>query len=113
MSPLPVPPPQAGEGTAWRRTSLHWRNSDLRGIQMTHLVVMEGDGIGPEITAATLGVMRAADAKFGLRLRFTPVPIGVAALKAEGTTLPEASVTAAEKADGVVLGPVDHNSYPP
>ena len=25
---------------------------------MTHLVVMEGDGIGPEITAATLGVLR-------------------------------------------------------
>jgi 3-isopropylmalate dehydrogenase len=80
---------------------------------MTHLVVMEGDGIGPEITAATLGVLRAADAAFGLGLSFTAVPIGVAALRAHGTTLPEASFKAAQAADGVVLGPVDHNAYPP
>ena len=80
---------------------------------MTHLVVMEGDGIGPEITAATLGVLRAADRTFGLGLTFTTVPIGVAALEAHGTTLPESSFEAAQKADGVVLGPVDHNAYPP
>jgi isocitrate/isopropylmalate dehydrogenase len=80
---------------------------------MTHLVVMEGDGIGPEITTATLDVLRAADSTFGLGLTFTTVPIGLAALKAQGTTLPEASFKAAQEADGVVLGPVDHNSYPP
>ena len=34
------------------------------------LLVLEGDGIGPEITAATLGVLRAADAKFALALSF-------------------------------------------
>ena len=80
---------------------------------MTHLVVMEGDGIGPEITAATLGVLRVADKTFGLGLRFTAVPIGLAALRAQGTTLPDASYEAAREADGVVLGPVDHNAYPP
>ncbi len=80
---------------------------------MTNLVVMEGDGIGPEITAATLGVLKVADRAFGLGLKFTPVPIGDAALRAHGTTLPEASFEAARDADGVVLGPVDHNAYPP
>jgi len=80
---------------------------------MTNLVVMEGDGIGPEITAATLGVLKVADRAFGLGLKFTNVPIGVAALRAHGTTLPEASFEAARDADGVVLGPVDHNAYPP
>ncbi|MGH6771566.1 MAG: isocitrate/isopropylmalate dehydrogenase family protein [Xanthobacteraceae bacterium] len=80
---------------------------------MTHLVVMEGDGIGPEITAATLGVLRAADKAFELGLTFTPVTIGHAALRAEGTTLPDAAFKAAQEADGVVLGPVDHNAYPP
>ena len=74
---------------------------------------MEGDGIGPEIIAATLNVLRTADAAFGLGLKFTPVTIGHAALRAQGTTLPDAAVTAAQNADGVVLGPVDHNSYPP
>jgi len=85
----------------------HW------SCRMTNLVVMEGDGIGPEITAATLGVLKVADRAFGLGLTFTNVPIGVAALRAQGTTLPEASFKAAQEADGVVLGPVDHNAYPP
>jgi isocitrate dehydrogenase (NAD+) len=77
------------------------------------IVVMEGDGIGPEITAATLAVLRAVDHAFGLRLSFTPVTIGLAALRAQGTTLPDAAVEAAKAADGVILGPVSHNDYPP
>jgi 3-isopropylmalate dehydrogenase len=77
------------------------------------LVVMEGDGIGPEITAATLAVLRAADSRFGLGLTLTPVTIGLAALREQGTTLPSAAVEAARAADGVILGPVDHNAYPP
>jgi isocitrate/isopropylmalate dehydrogenase len=77
------------------------------------LVVMEGDGIGPEITAATLAVLRAVDRAFGLGLSFTPVTIGLEALRAQGTTLPDAALEAAKAADGVILGPVSHNDYPP
>ena len=77
------------------------------------IVVMEGDGIGPEITAATMEVVRAVDARFELGLSFTPVAIGLAALRAHGTTLPEAALAAAKTADGVILGPVSHNEYPP
>src|SRR5947208_3195574 len=74
---------------------------------------MEGDGIGPEITAATMRVVRAADDLFKLGLSFAPVSIGLAALSAHGTTLPETAVEAAKAADGVILGPVSHNDYPP
>ena len=77
------------------------------------IVVMEGDGIGPEITAATLEVLRVAERIFGLGLSFTPVSIGLAGLRAHGTTLPETAVAAAKAADGVILGPVSHNDYPP
>src|SRR5260221_682389 len=77
------------------------------------IVVMEGDGIGPEITAATMAVLGAADRVFKLGLAFTPVAIGLAALRAQGTTLPPAAVYAAKAADGVILGPVSHNDYPP
>jgi isocitrate dehydrogenase (NAD+) len=77
------------------------------------IVVMEGDGIGPEITAATLEVLRAAERMFELGLSFTPVSVGLASLRAQGTTLPDAAVAAAEAADGVILGPVSHNDYPP
>src|SRR5260221_11150262 len=77
------------------------------------IVVMEGDGIGPEITAATMAVLGAADRVFKLGLAFTPVAIGLAALRAQGTTLPPAAVDAAKAADGVILGPVTHNHLPP
>ena len=77
------------------------------------IVVMEGDGIGPEITAATLDVLRAAERVFALDLSFAPVAVGFAALRAHGSTLPDAAAQAASAADGVILGPVSHNDYPP
>ena len=56
---------------------------------------------------------RAADHIFKLGLSFTPVTIGLAALRAQGTTISDAAVDAATAADGVILGPVSHNVYPP
>src|SRR4051812_30496409 len=80
---------------------------------MTHLLVMEGDGIGPEISAATLAVLRAADRRFGLQLSFSTAAVGFPALRECGTTFPQAAYEAARDADGVILGPVSHNDYPP
>src|ERR671924_1269569 len=77
------------------------------------IVVMEGDGIGPEITAATMAVLRAADGTFKLGLSVAPVSIGLAALRAHGTTLPDAAVEAAKAAGGGVLRPGLHKDYPP
>ena len=80
---------------------------------MVSLLVMEGDGIGPEICGATLNVLRAADRRFELKLGFTTATIGFAALKAQGTTCPDSAIATAKAADGVILGPVSHNEYPP
>lgn len=77
------------------------------------LLVLEGDGIGPEITAATIEVIKAAAARFSLPLRLTHAEIGFAALARHGTTLPPEVIAAARAADGVILGPVSHNAYPP
>src|SRR5215470_10679302 len=83
------------------------RNSPIR------LVVMPGDGIGPEITAATLAVLTAVKRTFALNLAFEHVPVGHAALRAFGSTLPDNAFKMAETADGIILGPVSHNEYPP
>jgi isocitrate/isopropylmalate dehydrogenase len=80
---------------------------------VTKLLVMEGDGIGPEISAATVGVLRAADGVFGLGLELGSATVGFTALRQHGTTFPQAAFEAAQAADGVVLGPVSHNDYPP
>jgi isocitrate/isopropylmalate dehydrogenase len=77
------------------------------------LMVLPGDGIGPEITAATVEVLQAADKAFGLGLRFESAEIGFATLKSHGTTLRPEVKEAAAAADGVILGPVSHNDYPP
>jgi 3-isopropylmalate dehydrogenase len=77
------------------------------------IVVLAGDGIGPEITAATMTVLVAAAKKFDLPLNFTHETIGFAALRKSGSTIPEAVFEKAREADGVVLGPISHNEYPP
>src|SRR5882757_8415537 len=77
------------------------------------LCVMHGDGIGPEITTAMLGVLHAAAKLWQLELTFDEVKVGLGPLKQQGTTFPEAAFEAAKAADGVILGPVSHNDYPP
>ena len=76
------------------------------------IVVMPGDGIGEEITAATLGVLRVADERFGLGLTYDIQEIGFAALEKTGTTFPDAVLERARKADGILLGPISHLDYP-
>ncbi len=77
------------------------------------LLVLEGDGIGREICAATVQVLDAASRLFGFALAYEQAEIGFTALEKQGTTFPEAVFEAAKRADGIILGPVSHNEYPP
>ncbi|WP_121034228.1 isocitrate/isopropylmalate dehydrogenase family protein [Terracoccus luteus] len=77
------------------------------------LLVLPGDGIGPEITDATLRVLDTVDRRFGLGLEIDCHEIGFASLATDGTTLPDSVLDAVAAADGTVLGPVSHYDYPP
>jgi len=77
------------------------------------LVVLAGDGIGPEISAATVSVVESALGHNGITATFTDGTIGFDALAASGTTMPDAIVDLSRAAVGVVLGPVSHLDYPP
>jgi len=77
------------------------------------ILVLPGDGIGPEITQATLTVLDRANAKYKLGLEWDIREIGFAALKKNGSTMPEDVMAAARAAPGIILGPVDHLQYPP
>ncbi|MBV8185457.1 MAG: isocitrate/isopropylmalate dehydrogenase family protein [Hyphomicrobiales bacterium] len=77
------------------------------------ILVLPGDGIGPEITKATLHVLRAVDAASPFGLEIERRDIGFASLRAEGTTLPQAVLERVPEAGGVLLGPVSHLDYPP
>jgi isocitrate/isopropylmalate dehydrogenase len=76
------------------------------------ILVLPGDGIGPEITRSTLDVLRAADEVFSLALEFQTRDIGLASLKSQGTTLPSEVMRLVPEMDGVILGPVSHYDYP-
>ena len=76
------------------------------------IVVMPGDGIGPEITTATLKVLQAANEAFGLGIRYETQEIGLGTLKTQGTTLPPGVMDRVRGADGAILGPVSHFDYP-
>ncbi|MBR0724971.1 isocitrate/isopropylmalate dehydrogenase family protein [Bradyrhizobium manausense] len=76
------------------------------------IIVLPGDGIGPEITDATLRVLKAADQSLSLGLEYETHQIGLVSLKEQGTTLPDQVMTRIPEADGVILGPVSHYEYP-
>ncbi len=76
------------------------------------ILVLPGDGIGPEITQATLAVLDRANAEFKLGLEWDQRDIGLTTLKSKGSTLPDDVMEAARKAPGIILGPVDHLIYP-
>ena len=76
------------------------------------LLLLPGDGIGPEISAVTRAVVEAIDRRFSLGIEIDQREIGFPALEADGTTLPDAVMEAAGAADAVILGPVDSAAYP-
>jgi 3-isopropylmalate dehydrogenase len=68
------------------------------------IAVLPGDGIGPEVTEATLAVLRALDARHGLGLAFETLPAGAFAYRESGTELSEESFARCETADAILLG---------
>jgi 3-isopropylmalate dehydrogenase len=70
------------------------------------IVVLPGDGIGPEVTAEGVRVLRAVAAKFGHQLDFREALIGGCAIDATGTALPDDTLAACASADAILLGAV-------
>jgi isocitrate/isopropylmalate dehydrogenase len=76
------------------------------------ILVLPGDGIGPEITRTTLEVLQTVDTTLSLGLEIEVHDIGLATLKSQGTTLPPEVLRRIPEVDGVILGPVSHYEYP-
>ncbi|MBC7600401.1 MAG: isocitrate/isopropylmalate dehydrogenase family protein [Polaromonas sp.] len=76
------------------------------------LIVMPGDGIGPEITESTMDVLQAVEKIIPLGLTYEFVEIGFASLAKNGTTLTDDALNKARCSDGIILGPISHMDYP-
>jgi 3-isopropylmalate dehydrogenase len=78
-----------------------------------NVLVLPGDGIGEEITQATMTVLNVVNDRYSLGLEFEFDEIGFKALDKTGTTLPDAVLEKARHSDGIILGPISHLDYPP
>jgi len=75
------------------------------------IAALPGDGIGPEVTRAALGVLRAACAREGIAVDVAEHAVGGAALRATGSPLPDATLAACLEADAVLLGAVGDPAF--
>ncbi|MBI1733146.1 MAG: 3-isopropylmalate dehydrogenase [Gammaproteobacteria bacterium] len=74
---------------------------------MSHkILILDGDGIGPEIIAEAETTLAVLASEFGLAAEIEHAPIGGAALDAAGQPLPEATLALAMAADAVLFGAI-------
>lgn len=73
---------------------------------MKKILVLPGDGIGPEITAQAVKVLTRVSERFGRSLQIDTAPVGGCAYEETGTPLPEETLRACRSADAILLGAV-------
>ena len=70
------------------------------------IVVLPGDGVGPEVTAETVRLLGIVSERYGLDLAFAEALIGGAGYDAAGSPLPHATIAACKSSTAVLLGPL-------
>ena len=70
------------------------------------IVCLPGDGVGPEVTAAAVAVLKAVAAHCGHAFEFSEHALGGCAIDACGEPLPASTLAACKAADAVLLGAV-------
>jgi 3-isopropylmalate dehydrogenase len=70
------------------------------------IVVLAGDGIGPEVTAAAVTLLQDCAAEFGHRFEMLDMPFGGSAIDRCGSPLPAETLVACRAADAILLGAV-------
>ena len=70
------------------------------------ILLLPGDGIGPEIVAEAEKVLRKINRSHSLDISFESALVGGAAIDVEGVPLPEATLAKAKAADAILLGAV-------
>jgi 3-isopropylmalate dehydrogenase len=75
------------------------------------IAVLAGDGIGPEIVAEAVKVLKAAGEKFGFELQFTDALVGGIAYDKTGHPLPPETLELCKASDAILFGAVGGPQY--
>lgn len=71
-----------------------------------NILLLSGDGIGPEVVSEARRVLEAVSEQFSLELAFTEGNLGGVAIDHEGQAYPESTRALAHEADAILLGAV-------
>jgi 3-isopropylmalate dehydrogenase len=76
-----------------------------------NIVVIEGDGIGPEVTRQAIKVLNAVAEQGGHEFTYTHHLMGADAIDKTGNPLPDETIEAALNSDAILFGAIGHPKY--
>lgn len=76
-----------------------------------HIAVINGDGIGPEVTAQSIRVLNAIGEQFGHEFTYTYCLMGADAIDKTGNPLPDETIEVCLAADAILFGAIGHPKY--
>ena len=73
---------------------------------MKNILLIPGDGIGPEVVLQAVKILKVVERKFGISFNFTEALLGGIAYDNTGTPFPKETLDLAKKSDAILLGAV-------
>jgi len=75
------------------------------------IAVIEGDGIGPEVTRQAVRILNAVAESFNHEFEYTYCLMGADAIDKTGTPLPDETIEICLKSDAILFGAIGHPKY--
>jgi len=88
----------------------HDAANENRGVKK-NIVVIEGDGIGPEVTRQSVKVLNAIADRYNHEFNYSYYLMGAVAIDKTGNPLPDETITAALNSDAILFGAIGHPKY--
>ena len=76
-----------------------------------NIAIIEGDGIGPEVTKQSVNVLNAIADKFGHHFNFTNCLMGAVAIDTTGNPLPDETIEVCLNSHAILFGAIGHPKY--
>ena len=80
-------------------------------MEKYNIVLLKGDGIGPEIVNEAVKVLDKTAEKFGFEVNYDEALLGGCAIDATGVPLPQETIDKCKAADSVLLGAVGGSKW--
>ncbi len=94
----------AGHDELQKSDLTKFKDTYMSANNALHIAVLSGDGIGPEVMAPALEVLRKIEKTTDLKFRFTEAAAGANHYRETGKSMPDSTIKLCEEADAILLG---------